>query len=250
MSPIQADIEYVGLAPALGDDEEITAPAILDFNAIGQLLDEVRRAGGVIPARYYPEDDTPEAYTAARKARDKLWRKISLAFTWEKLHPELTSEARQKNRPEVAKRIKGQARRLSESLQEDSTLTDLMAMEMGLSPLTGVGMRDFAQFLKALEKAAGKMAKGPSRSEALLTLSMTAQVQLIQGLAEAYSASDEGLDADPKQGIVRKGNESRELIKMQGPFVSFVRCAYALAKKPALNEAALCKALQRAEIIG
>ena len=229
---------------------ERASPTGWDFSAIGWLLDEVKQAGGEIPRRYYRTDDALEAYETVRSSRAALGRKISWAFTWEKSHHDLTSEALQKNRPKIAKKIRDQGRRLSESLQEDPALTNILATKMGLSPFKNVVMGDFMDLLKALEQAAGDILMGSGNSTALLPLSVTAQELLIQRLAKAYNDSENGLDADPRQGVVRKGNESRELVAMQGPFVAFVRCAYALAKKPALNEAALCKALQRAEIIG
>ncbi len=225
-----------------------TDPTGWSFDAIGWLLEEVQRAGGAIPGRYHWKSDTPQNLQAAREARNALAQKISGAFSWEQLHPELTSAARQKNRPDVASRINGQAKRLLTSLQEDARLTHLLAADINMPP--GISMSDFMFALTDLQSAAEERAKIPSEGAALISSNTPAQEQLFQELAKVYRDREHGLDADPRQGVIRKNSAERDLIEMEGPFIAFVRCAYALAGKPQLTVAALCKALQRAKIIG
>ncbi|MFG1381276.1 hypothetical protein [Xanthobacter versatilis] len=256
MAPIPADIEYVRLAPALGEDEASCDPqATWDFNAIGWLLDEVKQAGGEIPRRYYRKHDTQGAYgdtpedlmamhadfKSVREARDVLGRKIRGSFTWEKSRRESGSEARRKKRPEVAAMIKARARRLSESLQEDSTLMQDLATEMGLSPFTGVVMGDFMDLLKALEQAAGKMENKTVSSAPFPQIDMTPQELLFSRLLTAYR---EGLDADPTSGYSASHHDPK------GPFVAFAKAAHKLAGKDQPSSDALESAMKTARGAG
>lgn len=224
-----------------------TAPSSWSFDEIGWLLDEVERAGGIVPPKFRRESDSPDAFRSVREARNALGRKIYAAVSWELLHQDLTSEARQKNRPKVARRINDQTQRLLNSLQEDPHLTRLLGAEMDMPP--GMSMDDLVQMLAILQRAAGERDERPNHVASPVA-NTTAQEQFLQDLSIIYQNSEFGLGADPKHGITRKINSSRELVDMQGPFVEFVRCVYKLAGRQALTPAGLCKALQRASIIG
>lgn len=93
------------------------------FQEIGWLLDEVCRAGGSIPDRYMALGHTSVNLAAVRRERLCLGRAISCAFSWERMHPELTSEARSKKRVDDAAKISAQVARIVRAMERDKLLT-------------------------------------------------------------------------------------------------------------------------------
>jgi len=217
------------------------------YAQVGWLLEEVRGAGGTIPDRYYPKDVSGEAplrereaaLAAARTARSDFGNEISDAFSWHRLHGDLTSAARAKARVRSLSALPGQAARLQRTLHDDPWLRRKLSDAIGFD--NGIGLHEISEGLQRLAKTARDLAAVMEGTALWPELGMTAQELLFKRLAAAYR---DGLDANPSQGTVKTYNAP------SGPFVAFVRAAFCLAEQPDLTDPALYKALQRAGLIG
>jgi hypothetical protein len=218
------------------------------FEQISYLLAQVQEAGGTVPGRYLSPDD------AARTACLRLGRALALAFAMELVDEEFKTDMRWERRIEQLWSIETNANSILEDIGNDPVLR-LMATTVPPDRRTSdsEGGYDKSNLFDSLKFSLQLVAKRASSAKKLLEefgrsggfeMNMdgpSSQPTLLQSLDSIY---EEYLDSDPLSGIVKTYN------KPGGPFVAFVRAAHHVAKKPAMNDATLYKALQRAGLIG
>ncbi len=216
------------------------APEQFSIRKMKVLLLCVCRAGGKIPPRYVPVDDTPAAGDASREALGEFADDLSWVFTNYELFPRWRSNDLARKNYEKLRSIRTQAKMLSRGL-EDEAVAPGLSRHVPIDPLTGFGFADIVEGISLLVKACSSRreelkAMGLHDHAPLADQTVTRQEQLFLNLAATYR---KGLDAEPKDKLVTSYHDP------QGPFVAFVNAAYRLGGLPSLKPSALEKALSK-----
>lgn len=216
------------------------------YQQIGWLLDEVEREGAGIPEKYRAADherfdiEAIREQDAVRQARLEAGSKISFAFTWEALHPDMTSDAVSRQRVKSVGSIEGQIRRAITGLRNDETLLALLSVKMIASPDTGGGIHEAIEGMERTVLALQSLRQELSGVAPLRELNTSRQDLLFQGLANAYR---EIIGVEPREGYSCNYHDP------QGPFVAFVKAALQLAGAKPKSQAALEGAIKSAGIM-
>lgn len=212
------------------------------YQQIGWLLDQVESAGAIIPEKYRTVNhdrfdiESSREQDAVRQARLEAGNKISFAFTWEALYPDMARDAVSRQRVESAGKIEGQIRRAIVGLRDDKTLLALLSAKMLANPDTGGGAHEAIRAMECTLLSLQSLRQELSDVAPLRDLNISRQGLLFEQLAKSYQ---EILGIDPHSGMVYSYQA------YHGPFVTFLHAAFTLAGKPALNDEAMTKALQR-----
>lgn len=214
------------------------------YESIGWLLEEVKKAGGEIPEKYYPTENSPDQLASVRKARNDFgYHGLSLAFTWEKLYLEMVSVATEKRRQATLCSMQNQIRLLLDSLKSDEILLSRLSIRIPVDQHSGVGLFEIINGLQKLKDAVADEKRNIDPNyEPLLAKEkdISKRSCLLNHLAETYK---EHLALDPRQGFTKTSNNPT------GPFIVFIKCAFILAGEEALSQAALYQALRRANFM-
>lgn len=213
-----------------------------DYQAIGWLLEKVQEDGGKIPLHFFPDPSCTESQSRAREARLDFGHIISMAFTLEKLYPELTGGAKERSRKKKLDVMFGQLKKLSSPLKNDEILASRLSLRLPIDPETGVGLFGIIQNLDRLSDAIKAEADSIDLHHRgfIPTLKLTPQELLLTRLRAAYC---DGLSADHIDGL------SKTWSAPKGPFVTFLYCSYQLAGRPKPAPETLYKALDRAGLL-
>ena len=228
------------------DAKKIIEPEFIGwgYRAIGWLLDEVKKAGGEIPEKFYHNPAFPEQLASVRKARYDLgYHGLSLAFTWDGLYLEMTNGATEKRRHLTLESMQKQIRLLLHALKGDEVLNRRLSIRIPIDQHTGAGLQDIINGIDKLKHAVADEKRNIDLNyEPLLAKEkdISKRSCLLNRLAETYK---EYLTLDPGQGFTKTSNNPT------GPFIVFIKCAFILAGRETLSQAALYQALRRANFM-
>lgn len=211
------------------------------YEAIGWLLDEVKLAGGKIPEKYYFKENLPDQLANVRQARQDFgYHGLSFAFTWERLHLEMTSVATENRRHKRLESLQKQIRLLLSTLKGDDILMSRLSIRIPVDQDTGVDLFEIINGIEKLKNAVVNEKKSiVLNSEPLLKRQEygSKDTFLLKRLAKTY---EEHFDLNPRDGLIKTYNNPK------GPFVTFIDCAFVLAGRSRKSRTALYKALDRA----
>ncbi len=127
---------------------------ILDFQAIGRVVDQVRQADTSLGAAFaLPATDDPEAWNRVRNARSDLAGSIAWAYTRREVHADWTSDSRAKRRYEALGRVHRMSRELVAIIHDDQLPLSLsLASCFPATDEHGFHVVDFSQLMVGLEQ--------------------------------------------------------------------------------------------------
>jgi hypothetical protein len=135
-------------------EAETGSPSILDFQAIGRVIDLVREADAGLGAAYeLPATDDPADWDRVRNARTGLASAISWAYTLRDVHADWTSDSRAKRRYEALGRVHRMSRELLALIGDDQLpLSSSLASRFAATDENGFHVVDFSQLMVGLER--------------------------------------------------------------------------------------------------
>lgn len=224
---------------AWGEKREPLPPVVWDIAAAVRLVEAVREAGGRIPMRFeHPSDESdPISMNRWRSEMSDIADSVSFAFSLQDAWPDLTMATRCKQRLNALAELRGRLEAASKVLLEKPDLTELLNVELPPDfPDVDEAVRKILEVVTATAKWMEREGKKTDNAVPLPITTDTSQGMLLRSLASTYRqlfSSDPLIDT-------KKTWEA-----YQGPFVSFVRTAYAISGQNK-TDAALTKAMQRA----
>ncbi|WAJ27372.1 hypothetical protein [Jiella sp. R10] len=221
------------------------------YEAMGQILEIVRGAGGTVSNDYFPQLDEGggrEAFRRARIKRMALWRYLSILFTLRDRHDDLRNETATQDRCESLRRTAKLSSRLAEMLESDAHLRAALMRQLdedeNADPLA-----EFIRLLPRINKAATDEADRIEGSNTHLNALMppikpppksnsryaaTKDAEFFRGLRSAFKKF---FDQEPT--ILQDADDAGE---PYGPFVAFV-----MAVKRAAGEPITASAVKQAD---
>lgn len=224
------------------------APATLDFQQIGRILDAVKLAGGTVPCEFYAETGISELdpFASARRCRADLAAGISWAYTIERILPDMESDARAKRRFKAIGDVARKSRQLA-SLLRDEDLGIAHWLMGHFDPSKRESSSSTLAGLDALTRAAVSEARR-LKAEELHTQAPFAHIEassdpknktardvFLQQMRDAY---EEHL-RQPARIVYTDRHPT-------GPFVSFLQAVTKEMGEPPMKGGALQQALYRA----
>ncbi|WP_272007837.1 hypothetical protein [Roseovarius sp. ZX-A-9] len=224
---------------AWGEEREALPSAVWDVAAAVRLVEAVREAGGRIPGRFqHPSDESdPISMNRWRAEMSDLADSVSFAFSSEDAWPDLTMATRREQRLNALAELRRQFEATNRVLSEKPVVTEILNLELPPDfPSVDEAVQKILEVVTATTKWMEKEGKQSGNAAPLPKSSYTAQGMFLRSLASTYR---EFFSSEPLIDT-KKTWEA-----YQGPFVSFVRTAYAISGQNK-TDAALTKALQRA----
>lgn len=209
-------------------EAESGSPSILDFQAIGRVIDRVREANADLGAAYeLPATDDPADWDRVRNARTGLASAVSWAYTLRDVHADWTSDSRAKRRYEALGRVHRMSRELVAIIHDDQLPLSLsLAPGFPATDEHGFHVVDFSQLMVGLEQLqnAAEQERARLRSADLHEIAPLSHIEdettslatpgnfFISGMGEAF---EKGFGWPPS---IKFTNEREPA----GPFVRFV----------------------------
>lgn len=187
---------------------------ILNFQAVGRVIDRVRQADANLGAAYeLPATGDPADWDRVREARSDLSSSISWAYTLREAHPDWTSDSRARRRYEAIGRVRRLSRELTALIHDDQMpLSSSLAPRFPVTDEHGFHVVDFSQFMAGLERLQEACIEERERLKEL-------------GLHEKAVLSQVGDDADslstPGAAFISRMGKAFEEAFEQAPSIRF-----------------------------
>ena len=229
--------------------------SILDFHAIGRVVDQVREADASLGTAYeLPVTGDPTEWDRVRNARTGLSSSISWAYTLREVHGDWTSDSRAKRRYEALGRARRLARELVALVEDDQLpLASSLVSRFRTTDEHGFHVVDFSQFMVGLERMqeAAEQERARLRSD---DLHEAAPLSHVEGEPASFATPGNSFISGMGKAF-KKGFGQTPLIKFTsdrepaGPFVRFVEAVTREMGEP-MSPDGIRKAWDRATATG
>lgn len=214
-------------------------PAVWDVEAAVMLVEAAREAGGSMPGRFERPSDVsdPVAMDRWRAEMSNLAASVSYAFSLRDAWPDLTRAARREQRLNALATLRKEFEAASKVLIAKPDLAEILDVELPPDfPDVNDAISKILEAVTATAKWMENEGKKSGNAAPLPKSPYAAQDMLLRSLASTYK---ECFSSDPLSDTKRTWEA------YNGPFMSFLRTAFAIAGEEK-TDAALTKAVRRA----